>query len=197
MSFFDNTKIAGWALFFAGLLMIVSALVGFYDAFAEHEGAGDQIGYLVIAIGALIGGLIYFGFGNSVRTGAISEKIEIVARLVLTVGTCTIVAAFFGIIGQVLIEVGDLGAIGMQILSFIFGLILLWIGKTINDGKTTTFDKILWIVLVVVFIILFLVNLFGIVPIGLSSISAILMAIIYLFLLVFMFDDDVKKKMGM
>ncbi len=197
MSFFDNTKIAGWALFFAGLLMIVSALVGFYDAFAEHEGAGDQIGYLVIAIGALIGGLIYFGFGNSVRTGAISEKIEIVARLVLTVGTCTIVAAFFGIIGQVLIEVGDLGAIGMQILSFIFGLILLWIGKTINDGKTTTFDKILWIVLVVVFVILFLVNLFGIVPIGLSSISAILMAIIYLFLLVFMFDDDVKKKMGM
>lgn len=197
MSFFDNTKIAGWALFFAGLLMIVSALVGFYDAFAEHEGAGDQIGYLVIAIGALIGGLIYFGFGNSVRTGAISEKIEIVARLVLTVGTCTIVAAFFGIIGQVLIEVGDLGAIGMQILSFIFGLILLWIGKTINDGKTTTFDKILWIVLVVVFIILFLVNLFGIVPIGLSSISAILMAIIYLFLLVFMFDNDVKKKMGM
>ena len=195
MSFFDNTKIAGWGLFFIGILMIISAILMIWDG-ATTEG-DDRLANVVVGIGALLAAFVYFGFGNSVRTGAISEKIEIVARLVLTVGTCTIVAAFFGIIGQVLIEVGDLGAIGMQILSFIFGLILLWIGKTINDGKTTTFDKILWIVLVVVFIILFLVNLFGIVPIGLSSISAILMAIIYLFLLVFMFDDDVKKKMGM
>ena len=195
MSFFDNTKIAGWGLFICAILTIISAIISIYNG-AVKEG-DDRLALVVAGIGALLAGFIYFGFGNSVRTGAISEKIEIVARLVLTVGTCTIVAAFFGIIGQVLIEVGDLGAIGMQILSFIFGLILLWIGKTINDGKTTTFDKILWIVLVVVFIILFLVNLFGIVPIGLSSISAILMAIIYLFLLVFMFDDDVKKKMGM
>lgn len=197
MSFFDNTKIAGWALFFAGLLMIISAIVGFYDAFADHEGAGDQIGYLIIAFGALLGGLVYFGFGNKVRTGAISEKIEVVARLVVTVAVCTVITSFFGIIGQALIDVGDLGAFGRYILWFIFGLIIAWIGKKINDGKTTTFDKIIWIILVVVFVILFLVNLVGIVPIGLTSISAILSAIIYLFMLVFMFDGDVKKKMGM
>lgn len=197
MSFFDNTKIAGWALFFAGLLMIISAIIGFYSAIVDHDGAGDQIGYLIIALGALISGLIYFGFGNSVRNGSISQKIDVVARLVITVASCTVVASFFGIIGQVLIDVGDLGAIGRYILWFIFGLVIAWIGKKINDGKTTTFDKIIWIILVVVFVILFLVNLLGIVPIGISSISAILSAIIYLFMLVFMFDNDVKKQMGM
>lgn len=196
MSFFDNTKIAGWAMFFAGILMIVSAIIGFYTAFADHEGAGDQVGYLVLAVGALIAGLIYFGFGNGVRSGAISAKIEIVARLVITVAICTIVANFFGVIGYVLIDVSDLGAIGGSVLMIILGLILAWIGSKINDSKVTTFDKILWIILVVVFLLLFIVNLLNI-SLDIEGIKAVLMAIIYLFLLVFMFDSDVKKKMGM
>ena len=58
-----------------------------------------------------------------------------------------------------------------------------------------TIDKIMWIILVVVFLVLFVVSLLAILPIGLTSIEAVLMAIIYVFLLVFMFDDEVKNKM--
>ena len=169
MSLFDNTKIPGWALFFAGILMIISALIGFYD--------------------------VYFGFGNSVRSGSITNKLDIVSRMVLTVAICTIINAFFSLIGQVLIEVQDYGALGMDVVYIILGIILAWIANKIGDGKVDTIDKIMWIILVVVFLVLFVVSLLAILPIGLTSIEAVLMAIIYVFLLVFMFDDEVKNKM--
>lgn len=195
MSLFDNTKIPGWALFFAGLLMIISALIGFYDAFAEHDGAGDITGYIIVAVGSLLAGLVYFGFGNSVRSGSITNKLDIVSRMVLTVAICTIINAFFSLIGQVLIEVQDYGALGMDVVYIILGIVLAWIANKIGDGKVDTIDKIMWIILVVVFLVLFVVSLLAILPIGLTSIEAVLMAIIYVFLLVFMFDDEVKNKM--
>ena len=135
LRFFTEARMYGWALFFAGILMIISALIGFYDAFAEHDGAGDITGYIIIAVGSLLAGLVYFGFGNSVRSGSITNKLDIVSRMVLTVAICTIINAFFSLIGQVLIEVQDYGALGMDVVYIILGIILAWIANKIGDGK--------------------------------------------------------------
>ena len=192
MSFFDNTKIAGWGLFLCAILMIISAIISIYNG-AVKEG-DDRLALVVAGIGALLAAFIYFGFGNSVRKGEISKKIDVLAQFVKTVGVATIVASLFGAIaGTWGVSISTWSNVGMIIL----GIIICWIAGKINDGKTTNFDRILWIILVVVFLVFFLLRLSG--AFGgawYDILSSILMAIVYLYMLIFMFDGDVRKKMG-
>ena len=192
MSFFDNTKIAGWGLFLCAILMIISAIISIYNG-AVKEG-DDRLALVVAGIGALLAAFIYFGFGNSVRKGEIDKKIDVLAQFVKTVGVATIVASLFGAIaGTWGVSISTWSNVGMIIL----GIIVCWIAGKINDGKTTNFDRILWIILVVVFLVFFLLRLSG--AFGgawYDILSSILMAIVYLYMLIFMFDGDVRKKMG-
>ena len=192
MSFFDNTKIAGWGLFFIGILMIISAILMIWNG-ATTEG-DDRLANVVVGIGALLAAFIYFGFGNSVRKGEISKKIDVLAQFVKTVGVATIVASLFAAIaGTWGVSISTWANVGMIIL----GIIVCWIAGKINDGKTTNFDRILWIILVVVFLVFFILKLSG--AFGgawYDILSSILMAVVYLYMLAFMFDGDVRKKMG-
>ena len=193
MSFFDNTKIAGWGLFFIGILMIISAIVSIYNG-AVKEG-DDRLALVVAGIGSLLAAFVYFGFGNKVRKGEISEKIAVLAQFVKTVGLATIISAFFAAIAGIW---GVSISTWTNVLILIIGIIIVWIGGKIDDGKATNFDKILWILLVVIFLIEFILNLAG--AFGgewYSILTCILMAIVYLYMLAFMFDGDVRKKMGM
>ena len=192
MSFFDNTKIAGWGLFICAILTIISAIISIYNG-AGKEG-DDRLALVVAGIGALLAGFIYFGFGNSVRKGEISKKIDVLAQFVKTVGVATIVASLFGAIaGTWGVSISTWSNVGMIIL----GIIICWIAGKINDGKTTNFDRILWIILVVIFLVFFLLRLSG--AFGgawYDILYCILMAVVYLYMLIFMFDGDVRKKMG-
>lgn len=192
MSFFDNTKIAGWGLFIVAILSIISAIISIYNG-AVKEG-DDRLALVVAGIGALLAAFIYFGFGNSVRKGEISKKIDVLAQFVKTVGVATIVASLFAAIaGTWGVSISTWANVGMIIL----GIIVCWIAGKINDGKTTNFDRILWIILVVVFLVFFILKLSG--AFGgawYDILSSILMAVVYLYMLAFMFDGDVRKKMG-
>ncbi len=196
MSFFDNTKNAGWALTIIGILMIISALVGFYTAFTADGGIGENVGLVVIAIGALIAAVIYFLYGNKVRTGAISTKIDVLGNYVRIVGVTTIIVALFTAIGSFLTEY----SFWDQIVMIILGLIVIWASTKIMDGQKTTIDKVLWIVLLIVFVILFIVNFIGIFTNGfdvVTIIRSVCYAVVYLLMAGFLLDSDVKKKMGM
>ena len=57
-------------------------------------------------------------------------------------------------------------------------------------------DKILWIILLIIFVILFIGSLLGIGGDVVDIVKAICYAIVYLFMIIFMFDEDVRKKMG-
>ncbi len=192
MSFFDNTKIAGWGLFLVAILSIISAIISIYNG-AVKEG-DDRLALVVAGIGALLAAFIYFGFGNSVRKGEIDKKIDVLAQFVKTVGLATIVASLFGAIaGTWGVSISTWSNVGMIIL----GIIICWIAGKINDGKTTNFDRILWIILVVIFLVFFILRLSG--AFGgawYDILASILMAIVYLYMLIFMFDSDVRKRMG-
>ena len=190
MSFFDNTKIAGWGLFIVGILAIISAIISIYDGVTKE--GDDRIALAVVGIGALLAAFIYFGFGNKVRKGVISDKIDVLAEFVKTYGIATIVASFFGAIAGIW---GVSVSTWSYVLMIIIGIIVLWI----DDGKATNFDKILWIILLVVFVILFIAKLVAAVGGGdvLSIVSNVIFAIIYLYMVAFLFDGDVRKKMGM
>lgn len=196
MSFFDNTKVAGWGLFLIGIIMIINAIIQIYDGATAPEGIDENLAFVVAGIGALLAAFVFFGFGNSVRNGSVSKKIDILGKFVITYGVATIIANFFSAIAGIW---GDSISAGMSVVWIIIGIIIVWIGGKIGDGKTTTFDKILWIVLLILFIILFIGSLADIVNAGgdaIQIISSILYAIVYLYMLAFLFDGDVKKHMG-
>ena len=196
MSFFDNTKITGLALTIIGVLMIIAGILQIYDGATMDGGLGENVGYVIAGIGALIAAVMYFLYGNKVRTGAISTKISILGNYVRLVGATTVVVNIFNAVGGIISSISFWDSIIMIIL----GLIVIWIGSKIDDGKTTTFDKILWIVLLLVFVVLFIVNFVNLFTNGadaISTIQSICCPAIYLFMAAFLLDGDVKKKMGM
>ena len=193
MSFFDNTKIAGWAFFIIGILMIISAIMQIWNGAGQTESISENIGYVIAGIGALIAAVVYFLFGNKVRNGTISKKIDVLGNYVRVVGVTTAIINLFALIGYSV--VGET-AIATYVVWLILGIIIAWIGGKVNDGKTTNFDKILWIILLIVFVILLIGSLLGIGGDIVNIVKAICYAIVYLFMIIFMFDADVRKKMG-
>lgn len=186
MSFTDNQKILGWAFFIIGILMIVSALIQIWDgATAEDD---IEIWGIVAGIGALIAAVLYFLYGNKVRVGTITGKLNILGQFIRVIGVNAVITGVF-----------SLGVDWVSgICSIIFGLILVWVAGKVLDGKETTIDKIIWIILLVVFVIMFLlafVSIFTTDVIGL--IAALCEAIVYLFMIAYMLDGDVKKAMNM
>ena len=136
---------------------------------------------------------MYFLFGNKVRNGTISAKIDVLGNYVRVVGVTTAIINLFALIGYSV--VGET-AIATYVVWLILGIIIAWIGGKVNDGKTTNFDKILWIILLIVFVVLFIGSLLGIGGDIVNIVKAICYAIVYLFMIIFMFDADVRKKMG-
>ena len=193
MSFFDNTKIAGWAFFIIGILMIISAIMDIWNGAGATGSLSDNAGYVVAGIGSLIAAILYFLFGNKVRNGTISAKIDVLGNYVRIVGVTTVIINLFALIGYAV--VGET-ALATFVVWIILGIIIAWIGGKVNDGKTTNFDKILWIILLIIFVILFIGSLLGIGGDVVDIVKAICYAIVYLFMIIFMFDEDVRKKMG-
>ena len=200
MSFLDNTKTAGTALWIVGILMIISALLTIISGVVDDEMNDHVIGWVILGIGSLICALVYFGFGKSVKSGEVSDKFDIVTKFVYVVGYTTIIGGVFAALcGFGFDDIG--GYLVSGIISIVLGFVILWIHKKITDGNISTFDRIMWILLLVIFVICFISSFFGIGGSGLALAVNIIVAIcdivIYLFMIAFMLDNSVKAKFGM
>ncbi|MFT0898633.1 hypothetical protein [Candidatus Methanoprimaticola sp. MG2] len=201
MSFVDNQKLVGTAFTVIGILFIIAALVQLVGAFSE-EGWTNIVGAVIAAIGAILAAILYFKYGNSVRKEELTGKLNILGSYVLVVGVTTVIVNIFAAIGGIIGEISFWDSLIMVIL----GIIVIWAGKKITDGKETTIDKILWIILTIVFLVLFVLNFVGIfgsfgsgeaLTIIISFITSVCYAVVFLFMLLYMFDGEVKKGMGM
>ena len=200
MSFLDNTKTAGTALWIVGILMIISALLTIICGVVDDEMNDHVIGWVILGIGSLICALVYFAFGKSVKSGEVSDKFDIVTKFVYVVGYTTIIGGVFAALcGFGFDDIG--GYLVSGIISIVLGFVILWIHKKITDGNSSTFDRIMWILLLVIFVICFISSFFGIGGSGLALAVNIIVAIcdivIYLFMIAFMLDNSVKAKFGM
>ncbi|CDF30510.1 unknown [Methanoculleus sp. CAG:1088] len=200
MSFLDNTKTAGTALWIVGILMIISALLTIICGVVDDEMNDHVIGWVILGIGSLICALVYFAFGKSVKSGEVSDKFDIVTKCVYVVGYTTIIGGVFAALcGFGFDDIG--GYLVSGIISIVLGFVILWIHKKITDGNISTFDRIMWILLLVIFVICFISSFFGIGGSGLALAVNIIVAIcdivIYLFMIAFMLDNSVKAKFGM
>ena len=200
MSFLDNTKTAGTALWIVGILMIISALLTIICGVVDDEMNDHVIGWVILGIGSLICALVYFAFGKSVKSGEVSDKFDIVTKFVYVVGYTTIIGGVFAALcGFGFDDIG--GYLVSRSISIVLGFVILWIHKKITDGNISTFDRIMWILLLVIFVICFISSFFGIGGSGLALAVNIIVAIcdivIYLFMIAFMLDNSVKAKFGM
>ncbi|MGN0098408.1 MAG: hypothetical protein ACI38Y_03665 [Candidatus Methanomethylophilaceae archaeon] len=149
---------------------------------------------IVVAIGLIITAVIYFKYGSKVRSGAISAKIDILASFVNVVGVISVINGVFKVIAGL---AGDRSLIADGVVGIILGLIVCYCGKKINDGKETTLDKILWIILLVIFVIYILVNIMALIAFPIGTLLGICRIIIYVFMTLLLLDGEVKKAMGM
>ena len=200
MSFLDNTKTAGTALWIVGILMIISALLTIICGVVDDEMNDHVIGWVILGIGSLLCALVYFAFGKSVKSGEVSDKFDIVTKFVYVVGYTTIIGGVFAALcGFGFDDIG--GYLVSGIISIVLGFVILWIHKKITDGNISTFDRSMWILPLVIFVICFISSFFGIGGSGLALAVNIIVAIcdivIYLFMIAFMLDNSVKAKFGM
>ncbi len=194
MSFFDKTETVGWMIIVIGILGVVRALLSVVGAVNGDYASNEKIGSIVTAVGYLLAAVILFVFGNKVRVGAISSKIDVVAGYVQTMGLMTLISGIFLIIGGAIVG-SDLGSVMVSggVVFLVFGAIVLYLGKTINNGKSKT--GILWMILVIVFFLCMVGSLLSIGGDAIQIIQAVCNFIMYLFILVFLFDREVKNAM--
>lgn len=205
MSFFDDTKNAGLALYIAAILSIIGAILLIVCAFVDDDMKEDDIGWAIQGVGDLICGFIMLGFGKMIKSGELSDKFDIVTRFVMVVAMVTIIGGIFTAISCIGFD--DKGAVaGSGIISIIIGLIIYFIYTKITNDSVGTFDRIMWIILLVIFVIMIILNFLalfgafgydGALAIVVALISAICGIIIYIFMTIFMLDGDVKAKFGM
>lgn len=184
MSFFNEPKNAGFAMVIVGILNVILAIV-----LIALSAIDDPIlwGTIIAGIGYLIGGFLYYKYGMNIREGAISQKIDILAEFVKVVGIVYIINGIFTLPSD----------IGTGVLNIILGLIILFMAKKINDGRQTTIDKIIWIILMVVFVINLLVAIVMLIAFPVGTIMGICWLVICVFMIMLLIDNDVKKEMGM
>ncbi len=193
MALSDNQKIIGWAFFIIGILMLINTILEIWSA----VDVGDWI-YGITAIGDFIAAVVFFFFGNRVRTEKISGKLNVLGNYVRIVGIIAIIIGLFNAIaGAVSEELSFWGGV----IDIIFGIIIAYCGQRTMD--TSKSHRILWAVELVVFVIMFIASFVDIFTTsgveGLQYwviiISAICYAIVYLFMVIYLCDKEVRQAM--
>ena len=199
MAFF-SAKNAGLAFMILAVVEAIAAILMIVLSFMDIEDLKkySTAYFIIVAVGALIAACLYFTFGKKVRNGEVSNKIDILAQYVKIVGIVTIVGGICGAVAEAvgLDDVSFGAALGGAVISIILGLIIMFIASKINDGKQTTGDKIIWIILLVIFVLLIIAAVGEIItiigaPIGICDL------IIYVFMLTLLVDPEVKSEMNM
>ena len=202
MSFFDNQKVLGYAFLVVGLILVIDAILtivfGFVDVNDDmKEGIDNWTIYCVLGgIGSLICAVLYTMFAMKVYNGVYSEKIVILERYVMIVGLTIALGGVFNAIASIA-GGEDVGvALVAAVISVAIGLLIMFIATKINDGKQTVGDSIIWIILLIAFIIVMILSILMLFSLS-SIIDGIAHLVIALFMIAFLFDPDVKKKMNM
>ncbi len=194
MSFFNDTNKVGLAFIIVAILQMIGGLATIILGAISDD--YELVPSVITGIGSIICALLMFIYGKKVKDGVISQKIDILAEFVKVIGVVTIVGGIFGAIAEAAGDAGIGSAIISAIISIIFGLIILFIASKINDGKQTTGDKIIWIILLIAFIICLIMAIVEIISIA-GIITGICHLIIYIFMILLLTDKEVKAEMGM
>lgn len=191
MSFFDETKNAGLLLVIIALLGIVfTAVAAFaFDPYKDSETWRK----IVMILGAVVGSAVYAILGLDIMNGKarfqignlfsdLTSKFGVVVAITAAFGLSSIISCIFSAIAY---------AGGADIVSIIIGILFILMAWLLAD-KDEDVRKIIWIILLVLYILMLIVSIFAIlVLIGIP------MFLLALFLVLFLLSPEVKGKCGM
>ncbi|NLL95194.1 MAG: hypothetical protein GX224_05535 [Thermoplasmatales archaeon] len=209
MSFLDDTKNFGLVMLILGLVASISALVSIADSF------GNDMIDVLLYVGQVIYALMILTFGFAIYSGKIllfkdlydqgvDSKFGILATFVTILGVANLILGALAIGNHFMDNCTDTLAAGA--VNIVVGIILLIVAMFMKDGATTTMDKIIWIILAIVFILGIIGSFIGIfavfdggeaLTVAVNLLVAICYTLMYLMLFVYLISDEVKAKMGM
>lgn len=195
---------AGLALIVAGLALMIASIVAV--AIKINGGYIATTGYAMSVVGSVVVGIIYIGFGLRVRGGssrdiissklglsggAISGKFRILAEYVHVFAFAEILWGLFSLVGNA----ADGDGIGSAFVDIIVGLVAFWTYYEITNRKTGIENRVLWIVVLVLFILEIISGVQELddpimIPLGLCYI------VIGIYFIIMLMDRDIRKKFG-
>lgn len=182
MSFFDDTKNAGTLYLIIGIMFIIAGIAGAFASDSE-----DSTNKILYVVDGLISGFIFLLFGRDIRRGCATLHIsnffdDLISKFGVLAGSVAL-AGLVSIIS---------GICTFNPFSIVVGLIIILFAYLMLDGKATISDKIIWIILLIVFVLGLIGSL-----IMILAIIGIPLFLLHLLLLVYLFSPEVKTKMGM
>lgn len=204
MSFFDNPKNFGLASVIIGAIIALTSLANIITGALEDPIAK---GAIVASIGTLVLGILVLGVGLPVYNGEVTDKLTILGMFVKFIGLAVIVVGVFSGVGEYLGDASLASVLVGLIVPILIGIVMIWLSERITDGSVDTLDRILWIVLLVVFAVLAVYFLYLAVAVILAggALTALVVGVVmnicafilFAFLLISVLSDDVKSAMGM
>lgn len=204
MSFFDNPKNFGLASIIIGAIIALTSLASIITGALEDPIAK---GAIVASVGTLVLGILVLGVGLPVYNGEVTDKLTILGMFVKFIGLAVIVVGVFSGIGDYLGDASLATVLVGLIVPILIGIVMIWLSERITDGSVDTLDRILWIVLLVVFAVLAVYFLYLAVAVILAggALTALVVGVVmnicafilFAFLLISVLSDDVKSAMGM
>jgi hypothetical protein len=184
--------ILGVATAIMAIVCIVMSTMGI-EQFKDYK----TVYFIIVAVGSFIEAALLFGFGKKVMGGSM-PKIEILAQYVKIVGIVTIIGGICNAVAQFVgVDGTSAGtAVGGAVFAILIGLIILLIASKINDGKQTTGDKVIWIILLVLFVLGIFAAVGEIILIVTAPLG-IIDLLIYVYMLTLLVDPEVKSQMNM
>jgi len=199
MSFLTN-KSVGLMLIIVGLVNLIAGIGTVVAGFTD-----DSVDILVAicrGIASLIFGALMLLYGIKVRGGPNDES-DIVSGLIRTLGVAIILKAIFIAIADGLDAGSITTGIWTALAQIVIGLFLIWVSGKVGGKNKNALSKILWVILIIAFLVLAILEFVGIFNEDFGSlwgimmaISAICMCLIYIYCFIAMLSKDVKSSMG-
>ena len=185
MSFLEETKNFGL------VLMVISIISIVMDLFLMIVGFDNVKLGILPGLGSIIGDVLVFIYAFGVYKGGYLFSInrfmdDAVSKFGVLVGFVTI-SGIASIIG---------GLLSLSILTIIVGVLFLIAAYFMTDGKETIGDKVIWIILLVLFVLSIIggvVMLFSLITL-IEGVATIIEGIMLILMLL---SPEVKSKMGM
>ncbi len=200
MILFDDSKSVGLIFEIVGALMAVNSIAlivgGTNDMIVPliEETENPDIFYMVYGGGSLIASLIYILYAHTVMKGKFDNKLDVLAGYVRVVGVTTMIVVIGESLGEYLCGIELVLTLLVAVIGTILGITVTLISFSMNNGKKTKGKRILWWILVMAFAIMVIYN-FMPAESYLDLVYMIAHLLIGLFMLLFLFDPEVKMEM--
>ena len=189
MSFFDDTKNFGLLAMVIALINVAGAVLFFFNEDI------NEVWRTIAGIGGILSSLLMLAAGYSIFSGTIPgfmlrifpegarSKFGVLTGYTTAIGVASIIG-----LG---VSIADIVA------GVVIGVLILFVVWIITNDRKGVVDRIIWVILLVLYFLGILIGVIIAISGGLNIVSGICVSLLYLMAFLYLFDPAVKRKFGM